>query len=87
VLAGRRQVLGVDHPRTLWSAHNLAHILRSAGDYERARRIDENTLARRQDVLGDDHPDTLSSAHNLAIDLSALGEPEGPSRSGAPASS
>jgi hypothetical protein len=65
-----------DDRHSLSSAHSLAHVLRCDGDYERARRLDENTLSRRRRVLGDDHPDTLSSAHNLAIDLSALGEHE-----------
>jgi hypothetical protein len=67
---------GDDDRHSLSSAHSLAHILRSDGDYQRARRLDENVLARRRRVLGDNHPDTLSSAHNLAIDLSALGEHE-----------
>ena len=67
---------GDDDRHSLSSAHSLAHILRSDGDYQRARRLDENVLARRRRILGDDHPDTLSSAHNLAIDLSALGEHE-----------
>jgi hypothetical protein len=67
---------GDDDRHSLSSAHSLAHILRSGGDYERARFLDENILARRRRVLGDDHPDTLSSAHNLAIDLSWLGEHE-----------
>ncbi len=30
------------------------------GDYEQARALDEDTLARRRRVLGEDHPDTLS---------------------------
>ncbi len=45
------------------------------GEYEAARRLDEDTLARRR-VLGEDHPDTLTSASNLAGDLRALGQHE-----------
>jgi hypothetical protein len=73
--AGPRSV-GDDDRGSRSTAHNLAHILRSGGDYESARCLDEDILARRRRVLGDDHPDTLSSAHNLAIDLSAMGEHE-----------
>ena len=46
------------------------------GEHERARQLDEDTLARQRRVLGDDHPDTLSSANNLAVDLRELGEHE-----------
>jgi hypothetical protein len=46
------------------------------GEYQQARALDEDTLARRRQVLGDDHPDTLISAHNLAADLRTLGKPE-----------
>ena len=44
-------------------------------EYQQARALDEEALARRRRVLGDDHPDTLSSANNLAADLRAPGEP------------
>jgi hypothetical protein len=69
-------VLGEDHPDTLTSANRLAADLRTLGEYERARALDEDTLARRRRALGDDHPDTLTSAGNLAADLRALGEPD-----------
>ncbi len=44
------------------------------GDYQQARTLDEDTLARSRRVLGEDHPDTLTSANNLARDLSELGD-------------
>ena len=44
------------------------------GEYQAARRLDEDTLARRRQVLGEDHPYTLTTAHNLARDLRTLGE-------------
>ena len=65
-------MLGEDHPDTLDSAGNLAADLRDLGEYEAARELDEDTLARRRRVLGEDHPDTLDSANNLAVDLRAL---------------
>jgi hypothetical protein len=46
------------------------------GEYQQARALDEDTLARRRRVLGHDHPDTLISANNLAADLRALDAPE-----------
>ena len=67
-------MLGEDHPDTLTSANNLAIDLRNLGEYQAARELDEDTLARRRRVLGEDHPDTLASASNLAADLRALGE-------------
>jgi hypothetical protein len=69
-------VLGDDHPETLTSANNLAADLRALGEYQQARDLDEDTLARRRRVLGDDHPDTLTSANNLGADPRALGELE-----------
>ena len=62
-------MLGEDHPSTLRSAGNLAVDLTQLGEYEAARELDEDTLARRRRVLGEDHPDTLDSAGNLAVDL------------------
>ncbi|UOX93554.1 FxSxx-COOH system tetratricopeptide repeat protein [Amycolatopsis sp. FBCC-B4732] len=69
-----RDLLGEDHPNTFTSAGNLALDLRELGEYQRARELDEDTLARSQRVLGVDHPSTLTSAGNLALDLSQLGE-------------
>jgi hypothetical protein len=66
--------LGPEHPDTLESAHDLAADLRSLGDYQQARNLDEDTLSRRRRLQGEDHPYTLRSAHNLARDLAALGE-------------
>jgi hypothetical protein len=69
----RRDTFGDDHPDTLTSASNLALNLWLLGDMQRARRLDEDTLARRHRILGEDHPDTLTSASQLANDLFGLG--------------
>jgi hypothetical protein len=66
-------VLGDNHPDTLTSASRLAADLRELGEYQQARALDQDTLARRRRVLGNHHPDTLISANNLAADLRALG--------------
>ena len=68
--------LGDDHPHTLSAAHHLACVLRAVGEHERAREVDQDTLAHFRRVLGHDHPRTLISASNLAADLRALGESE-----------
>src|SRR6266704_1360711 len=58
---------------TLAAARNLAVSLRAAGEYQAARELDEDTLARRRRVLGEDHPDTLAAADGLAVSLRAVG--------------
>jgi hypothetical protein len=54
----------------------LAYAHSSLAEYQQARRLDEDTLARRRRLLGDDHPDTLHSAASRAVDLYQLGEYE-----------
>ncbi|MFD3844171.1 FxSxx-COOH system tetratricopeptide repeat protein, partial [Streptomyces sp. NPDC058642] len=70
------QQLGPDHDDTQRAANDLARAYGDTQDHERARALDEDTLARRRRLLGDDHPDTLASADNLAIRLRALGRHE-----------
>jgi tetratricopeptide (TPR) repeat protein len=65
---------GVDHPTTLEATRMVAQIMFALGDYQQARTLNEDTLARRRRVLGEDHPNTLTSAQNLAVVLSALGD-------------
>jgi hypothetical protein len=60
------------YPGALAAASNLATIVRHRGEYQAARELGEDTLARRRRVLGEDHPDTLTSADNLAISLQGV---------------
>jgi hypothetical protein len=46
------------------------------GEYQAARELDEDTLARRRRVLGGDHPDTLASAGNLTFHRAHWGKPD-----------
>ena len=62
------------YPGALAAASNLPTIVLHTGEFQAARELGEDTLARRRRVLGEDHPDTLASAGNLATDLRALGE-------------
>ena len=57
------------HPGTLTSPSSLAASIGHPGEYQAARELGEDTLARRRRVLGEDHPDTLASADNLAVSL------------------
>ncbi|MGP7996611.1 MAG: tetratricopeptide repeat protein, partial [Streptosporangiaceae bacterium] len=70
----RQGQLGPDDPGTLNAATTLAAVLHGLGRHDKARELDEDTLARYRRVLGEDHPSTLASANGLANDLSALGE-------------
>ncbi|MCX5336554.1 FxSxx-COOH system tetratricopeptide repeat protein [Streptomyces sp. NBC_00140] len=70
------QQVGPDHVDTLWAANDLARAYADTQDHERARVLDEDTLARRRRLYGDDDSDTLVSARNLAIWLWALGRHE-----------
>ncbi|MEO7196034.1 MAG: tetratricopeptide repeat protein [Pseudonocardiaceae bacterium] len=66
--------MGEDHPTTLRSADSLAATLLEVGQYERARQLGEDTLARCRQVLGEEHPDTVRSIRSLAAVLARLGE-------------
>ena len=50
-LASRRARLGEDHLDTLSSANNFAADLRALGEYEDARRLDEDTLTQSRGIL------------------------------------
>ena len=54
--------------------NNLAVSLSDLGQYNQARLLQEDTLARRRRVQGADHPDTLEIADGLAADLRKLGD-------------
>jgi hypothetical protein len=76
-----QEMLGEDHADTLGPGGNPAVALRAAGDYERVREFDQDTLTHRRRVLGEDHPQTLVSAHNLALDLRGWVATSGPGTS------
>ncbi|MCI0467987.1 MAG: tetratricopeptide repeat protein, partial [Beijerinckiaceae bacterium] len=73
-LAITEKVLGAEHPATATSLNNLAHLLRSQGDYEGARPLYERALAIRETALGAEHPDTAASLNNLAELLRSQGD-------------
>ncbi|MDO0935101.1 tetratricopeptide repeat protein [Streptomyces sp. DG2A-72] len=73
-LAGVTRLFGEDHPETLSSRNNLAHVYKSAGDLERAIPLFERALEGRVRVSGEDHPETLRLRNNLASAYGAAGD-------------
>jgi hypothetical protein len=59
-------VYGDDHLWTLTSAVNFAIRLTKLGEYQAARELAEDTLARTRRVLGDDHPATRTTEEVLS---------------------
>ncbi|MEU1039630.1 FxSxx-COOH system tetratricopeptide repeat protein [Streptomyces sp. NPDC005551] len=51
----------------------LANVLRSQGEYQAARTMDEDTLARQRELLPEGHPSILITSGSVAADLRALG--------------
>ena len=83
-LAIRRRKLGIDHPDTLSSIHNLGllqsnqgHELEAQASKEKhneALRNFEKAYEGRLSVLGADHPDTLESTFAIGMVISRIGE-------------
>jgi serine/threonine protein kinase/lipopolysaccharide biosynthesis regulator YciM len=63
----REAALGLDHPDTLQSKHNLARLYQEQGKYGRAESLFREVLQARTAKLGDDHPSTLETKNNLAL--------------------
>jgi tetratricopeptide (TPR) repeat protein len=53
---------------------NLANILRDLGQFEDARKVDEEVLEGQLELLGPDHVHTLQTRSSLAGDMRALGD-------------
>ena len=67
VLAARRQVLGVEHPKTLLAAGNLALTYREQGKYAEAVELQEEVLGALKRVMGAEHTNTRDAADILAF--------------------
>ncbi|PON21668.1 phosphorylase superfamily protein [Trichoderma gamsii] len=70
----RTELLGAEHPNTLMSMTNLAHMLHRQGKNNEAEAIYLQVLELRIKVLGAEHPDTLGSVNNLVIMLDEQGK-------------
>jgi hypothetical protein len=68
------RVLGPEHPDTLTSMCNLAHMMRHMGAWLEARELTERVLAVRLQVLGPEHPDIQTIRDTLAEGNAARGQ-------------
>ena len=66
-LEARKRVLGQEHPKTLFSMHNLAVTWNQLGRTAEALSLMEACCKLREKVLGAEHPDTKSSFEVLNI--------------------
>jgi hypothetical protein len=66
VYAVRRQILGEEHPDTLYTRHELAWVTASQQRWAEAEAAYRKVLTARQRVLGEEDPHTLTTHHELA---------------------
>jgi tetratricopeptide (TPR) repeat protein len=59
-------VLGVNHPKTLWSMSHLAATYSNQGRWDEAEKLEVDVMNRRKAKLGSNHPDTIRSMANWA---------------------
>lgn len=76
MLRDRREVLGFDHPDTLWTLNALGGLLVHQGELETAKEYLEEAKRGLERRLGLNAPDTLWVTHNLGIVYETLGEVE-----------
>ena len=62
-----KRTLGVEHPDTLTSMHNLASTYFRQGKFQEAVDLEEKVLEATRRTLGVEHRDTLTSMNNLAL--------------------
>jgi hypothetical protein len=70
----RERSLGPEHPDTLSSSHELAHVLQEQGKYKDAGEMLWRIIPISKRVLGLDHPETLRQQSNLASNLAYQGK-------------
>ncbi|KAJ7478791.1 P-loop containing nucleoside triphosphate hydrolase protein [Mycena galericulata] len=74
VLGEQKQLLGNNHPETLWAMGNLASTYSNLGEHQKAKELNATVLEKRKHLLGDNHPHTLLAMGSLANTYSDLGE-------------
>ncbi|UBU14965.1 FxSxx-COOH system tetratricopeptide repeat protein [Nonomuraea gerenzanensis] len=67
------QVYGSDHPYTHGCRHNLALLIRLAGDHGKSREMHEFVVSRLTELLGPAHHYTLTAVLGYISDLASLG--------------
>lgn len=73
-LAIRREVLGDDHPEVATAVNNLAALLHSQGELDRAEPLYLEALEMKRRLLGAEHPDVAFTLNNLASLRHARGD-------------
>ena len=58
-------ILGINHPSTLGTKHNIASCLNGTGKYNEALEIYNQVEKIQIDILGNNHPSTLSTKNNV----------------------
>ena len=58
-----------------WIAHNLSSVYATNGKLERARVLEERSIAYKEEALGGEHSDVAISVSGLASTLTELGRP------------
>lgn len=76
VLDRQRQVLGLEHLRTLMTTRSFAADLRLAGEFEKALVTDYSAWEPSLRNLGEDHLFTIIASSNMALSQLMSGEPE-----------
>lgn len=61
----QKQVLGDEHPGTIWCMGGLAYSFTKLGRDQEALQLTQHTLEVRKRVLSNEHPDTPRSTNNL----------------------
>ncbi len=73
-LALRREILGDDHPEVATAVNNLAALLHSQGELDRAEGLYLEALEKKRRFQGDGHPDVAFTLNNLASLRHAKGD-------------
>ncbi|KAJ7798812.1 hypothetical protein B0H14DRAFT_2617604 [Mycena olivaceomarginata] len=68
------QLLGEDHPDTLWSMCSLADIYRQLDQLTEAENLYHIVVGKSIRILGENHPDTLPATRGLGMTYLASGQ-------------
>jgi tetratricopeptide (TPR) repeat protein len=61
----QKHILGVNHPDTLTTLHNVALVMDKQGKYDEALKRFEEVLENRKLQLGEEHLDTLATKEKI----------------------
>src|SRR5437762_3512580 len=67
VMKTQKRVLGLEHPDTLLTMHNLASTYYNQERWKEAEELEVQVMEARKRVLGPEHPDSILAMHTLAL--------------------